>query len=283
MPEQLLDLAQIGSHVEQVRRVAVAQPVRVHALGDAHAAGARLQDAPDIARTEPASAPVLGSQRWEEGLAEHTGTPARLEVVREGLPDGAGQRYHAFLSPLAEHANVAAVQVHVADVERAGLADAQAGAVEELDEGAIAQPAPLAPPGSGGGFRRFDQRRAIVDGKRLGQCLGFARRRDSRGRVRSTDALALQVAKEAAQRRELAAERRRVAGGVHLGEKRAHVGGGYSSGIAALADGRRELPNVGQIGALRVRRDVALRAQMNAKVPNRVGELHASSSAVSRR
>ena len=54
MAQQLLDLAQIGPHIEQMGRVAVAQPMRVDVVGDARAASPGAQDAAHVARAQAA-------------------------------------------------------------------------------------------------------------------------------------------------------------------------------------------------------------------------------------
>lgn len=53
MPQQLLDLSQVRTHVEQVRGIAMAQTVGVHAIGNPGGQSTALQQAPNIPVTEP--------------------------------------------------------------------------------------------------------------------------------------------------------------------------------------------------------------------------------------
>ena len=66
MAEQLLDLAQIGAHVEQVGGIAVAQPMGVDAVGQADRARAPAQHATHVAYAEPPPRPAARAQRGEE-------------------------------------------------------------------------------------------------------------------------------------------------------------------------------------------------------------------------
>jgi len=59
--EQLLDLAQICPHVEQVSRVAVSKPMRVYAINDTNTPRTRLQDSPDVSRSEATDSTVFWS------------------------------------------------------------------------------------------------------------------------------------------------------------------------------------------------------------------------------
>ena len=77
--EQLLDLAQVGAHVEQVCRIAVTQPMRMHVARDAAAARAARDDAPHVARPEPARRRGAAPQRREQRLREQ---PRRAPRIR---------------------------------------------------------------------------------------------------------------------------------------------------------------------------------------------------------
>jgi hypothetical protein len=59
--EQLLDLAQIRTHVEQVSRVAVPKPMRMYAVDNAYTPRTDLQDPPDVSRSETACSTVFRS------------------------------------------------------------------------------------------------------------------------------------------------------------------------------------------------------------------------------
>ena len=50
--EQFLNLPEIRTHVEKMRRVAVPKSVRVHSIRNAHPPSARLEDPANVARSE---------------------------------------------------------------------------------------------------------------------------------------------------------------------------------------------------------------------------------------
>ncbi len=59
MPEKLLNLAQVRSHVEKVRRVTVAQSVRMNPVHQASFPCSGCEDTTDVARTESPDDPRL--------------------------------------------------------------------------------------------------------------------------------------------------------------------------------------------------------------------------------
>ena len=65
--------------------------------------------------------------------------PAAREVAAEGVRCLAPDRYDPFLAALAEGADEPVLEIHGLPVEPDRLADAQAGAVEELGECAVAE------------------------------------------------------------------------------------------------------------------------------------------------
>src|SRR5918999_927889 len=79
-------------------------------------------------------------------VQEELGAPAAVEVrapAGEVAPDGVGgltpERNDALLVSLAETADESVFEVDAAAVERDGLADAKPGAVQELDQRAVAE------------------------------------------------------------------------------------------------------------------------------------------------
>ena len=278
VPEQLLDLAQVGAHVEQVCRIAVTQAVRMHVAGDPAAARAARDDAPHVARPEPARRRRAAPQRREERLRQDPRRAPRSDPGRERLARRGGQRHHALLAALAGHPHVAAVQIEIAHVERRQLGDAQPGAIQQLEQRAVAQL-----DRGGTGRDAVDQAHALVDGQRARQAPGQARRRHPGGGVERAAPLAHQEAEERPQRGELAAERRRTAAAVQAREKAAHVDAGRLIQDEALALMRRELAQVGQVGAPRVGREVALGPQEQLEGAQGLGGVHAHGGASARR
>ena len=134
--EHLLDGAQIGALAEQVRGEAVAERVRRDArrprgelaAGQQPAHGARPQ--PPAARAQEQRV-AIGSRRGRQPI------DAPLEIGVGGLPRLGPERHDAILAPLAlahAHHRAATVGLDVAEVEVAGLRDAQPGAVDHLEQ-----------------------------------------------------------------------------------------------------------------------------------------------------
>src|SRR5262245_22973364 len=135
VPEHLLDAAEVGAALEQVCRERVPQQVRVDAFRlEARALGETPQD------EERACARERAALRVEEQF----GPVALVEVraaVRQVTPqrlDGmAADGHHALFAALAGAAYEALLEIDASSVEPDGLAHPEAGAVEQLDEGAI--------------------------------------------------------------------------------------------------------------------------------------------------
>src|SRR5712692_1201743 len=120
--------------------------------------GLRRQPAQDQKRAGPGERPALGIEEQLGPVATvEVGTAAR-EVAPERFGALTADRHDPLLRALAEATDEAAVEIDAALVERHGLRHAQARAVQEFDERAVAQVTRL---------------RA---GSRVDQALGFSRR-----------------------------------------------------------------------------------------------------------
>ena len=133
MAEQLLDDAQVGSSVEEVRRHRVTQRMRV--------GGHRrppVDDAADVARPEPERPAVQ-----EDGTGRAVGSCDDRTALVEPSPERLGTArvhgYPPFLGTLSHHRHRARAQVHAGAVEPAELRHAEAGSVEQLEHGVVAQ------------------------------------------------------------------------------------------------------------------------------------------------
>ena len=124
MPEELLDDAEVGAALEEMRRERVPQAVRV------------TEEAADGARVEAAS-----PDREEDGVvrSDGEGGPAGLEVARDVQRGLLAQRDDALLAALSSHVDELAVEVDVSEVERDRLGTSQPGGVEELEERTVAE------------------------------------------------------------------------------------------------------------------------------------------------
>src|SRR2546430_8989858 len=117
----------------------------------------------------------------------------------------ASDRHHALLAALAEHAHQAIVEVEVPPVEADELADARAGGVQRLDDGAVAErPWRVADDGA-------EQRLDLVFGERLGDAQGHARRADLLARVDGEEPLLEAEAMERTHSHQRPGDRRRRA------------------------------------------------------------------------
>ena len=137
--QQLLDVAQICAHVEEMCGVAVTQPMGMHVIGDVGAPRARDQHAAHLAISHPRRSRRSAAQADEERLRQHAGPASQIEPNTQRVACGGRQRNDAFLAALAANPHVTAHEIEIAHVEADQLADAQTAAVEQLDERALAR------------------------------------------------------------------------------------------------------------------------------------------------
>ena len=143
--EHLLDGAQVGATLEEMRCERVPEQVRVHATRlEARAIGELAQDEKRAGARERTTA------RVEEELgaiaAVEVGATER-EVAAHGLGGGPTERDEPLLAALPEHAHDALLDGDARLLEPRGLRHAQPGAVQELDERPVAKPARRRPGG----------------------------------------------------------------------------------------------------------------------------------------
>ena len=135
--EHLLDAAQVGAALEQVGGERVAQEVRMHAAGlEARAVGELAQDEKGAG----------AGQRAAAGVEEEIGPVAPVEmraterhVAAERLGRRPAERDEPLLVALPDDAHDPGLEVDRRLAQADGLGDPQPRAVEELDEGAVAQ------------------------------------------------------------------------------------------------------------------------------------------------
>ena len=254
--EELLDRPQVGAGVEEVRRAAVAERVRVEirAIGSEGAVAA--DDVLDLAcrqrRAVPAeeeSARVLCAF----ALASHR--RPRGEPLDESRVRGPAERHDALLVALADRADGSSVEVDAVEREPRELADTEPAGVEHLEHRAIARLEPVGSRRVGG--RRLDDAERVLDREELRERTPRLRRLESRRRVRARDATLHEEAIERAQRGHLARERRRRVATVPLGEIRPERDDVELSRVQREALLARELAQGAQVAS--VRRDGARR------------------------
>ena len=137
VPEHLLDGAQVGAPLEEVRGERVAQEGRVDAL--------RLE--PGLRGQSAQDEENAGAGKWPPVRVEEQFLPVSPVEVRTAAREVSAKSIHGLPSdrddtlfaPLAEAADEPVLEVDGLAVEPDRLADAKSGAVEELAEGAVAE------------------------------------------------------------------------------------------------------------------------------------------------
>ena len=143
MPEQLLDDAQVGPALEQMRRERVTQRVRADPVGEpGRASAARLTAAHACwrasrpPRSPRNSGPPRSGATWCVPAATARGP---VDPAPEPVERDVADRDQPLLVALADDADERAVDRQVLAVEPDRLADPQAGRVQQLEQRAVAQ------------------------------------------------------------------------------------------------------------------------------------------------
>ena len=123
MAEQLLNRAQVGAALEEVRRERVAKAMRM------------ADEPPHSAGVEP-PAPCGKKQRVD--CAAHELGPTAAQVAGEVMGGLLPERDDPLLATLSPDVHRLALEVDVGEVEPDGLGAAKPAGVEELEERAIA-------------------------------------------------------------------------------------------------------------------------------------------------
>ena len=143
--QHLLHRAQVRASFEEVRRERVPEEVRVDASGlEARALRELAEDQEGAGPRERAAARVQ-EEVWAIAAVEVGAT--EREVAANGLRGGPSQRHEPLLPALAENADDAFLEGDARLLEPGRLRHAQPGAVEELDECAVAKRARRRPDG----------------------------------------------------------------------------------------------------------------------------------------
>ena len=134
--EHLLHRPQVGSTFEQVRRERVTEKVRVNAPWlQSRAIGELAEDQERPCPRERTSSRV--EEQLGSVAAVEVGAPER-EVAANGLCGGPAERDEPLLSSLSEHAYDPVLECDAVLLEAHRLRHAEARAVQELDERAVA-------------------------------------------------------------------------------------------------------------------------------------------------
>src|SRR3954451_7847849 len=132
--EQILYHAKVCATIQQVRREAVPQRVRM-----GWAAAATVEAAPDIARRQPHTSFVAEQRRTrvtgQDLAANRQPSDQRLDTRR-------AERHAALLAALAPYGDRCRRQVHGVDIERAEFAHPHAAAVQNFEYRVVAEATP---------------------------------------------------------------------------------------------------------------------------------------------
>src|SRR5260221_2389123 len=134
MAEKLLDGAKIGAVRQEMRGEAVAQGVGADLARDGDGLDPLLNDVSDASICQSTTAKV-----HEERVRAGAELLPRRQVGVEGGLGSLPKQHHPLLSPLAEHADHARSRIHVREVEAHELRAANAGGVQQLQDGAGAE------------------------------------------------------------------------------------------------------------------------------------------------
>ena len=134
--EHLLDAAQVGAALEQMRRKGVPEQVRVHALRlEAGLLGEPAQDQEGAGAGERPAARVQEQLRPVAAIEVRA---AHRDVAAQRVDRGPAERDEALLRALPERADEPVLEIDRAAVQAGRLADAEARAVHQLDERPVA-------------------------------------------------------------------------------------------------------------------------------------------------
>ena len=172
--EHLLNAPEVGAALEQVRRERVPQQVRVDPLR--LEAGVRRQPPQDQERAGAGERAALGVEEELRPVPAVEVRAAAGEVAPQRFDRLAADRDDPLLAALADRGR-AAGRGRRRPVEADRLADAQARAVEQLDERAVAERARRRP------GRGVDQALGLAGRERARQRVVRARQLELRGRV----------------------------------------------------------------------------------------------------
>ncbi len=125
MTEQLLNHAEIGAALQQVRRKRVAQRVRADPGSGARGRHVAADDAVDAAHGE-AAAPVVDEERIALADAGRGGRRAALEIAAQRARRARIERHEPLFPSFPEHTDHLAGEVDVIESETRELAHAQA-------------------------------------------------------------------------------------------------------------------------------------------------------------
>ncbi len=196
MAEQFLHDADVGTVIEHVRRARVTQHVRAHPIGQvdprrrgAHELPAALPREPPAPSVQEDRVTVARRVRACTGAVTQ-GEPSPAEVLAQGSACRPAHGHLALLVALTEHTHEPVVEIEGFEVEPDELADADAGGVEQLENGAVALREGVLT------RDRAEQRRDLDLVQCLGNALGHARRLDDLARVGREQPLAHEEAVE---------------------------------------------------------------------------------------
>ncbi len=135
--EQLLDRAQVGAPVEQVRRERMPQRVRRDPTLHRRVPRPRLQPPPDVGGGQPPAA--LGEEQRRRPIAALQSRATALEPALDGAQGRLAGRDDPRLAAFSLDPDLLVLERDARDVEVDELLRAQSARVRDLEQGAVAQ------------------------------------------------------------------------------------------------------------------------------------------------
>jgi len=203
--KQLLDIAQIGTGIEEVRRKRMAQRVRRDVM-DRRALFDVLVDHPSDAASRDPSSLIIQEARLHVTIS--LGTIAEkhaacfIEIVHQRLQRRFAEWNYSLLLSFTKHTNESRTKIDILEIDVHELTDTDPGCIKKFTHRTIAT--------SEIGVRvgRFDKSDRVFDREMDGKLSLDPRCRDELGRIRFELSFANEKLKKRPQARELSRDRR---------------------------------------------------------------------------
>src|SRR5205085_1884385 len=139
VPEKLLHAAEIGIPLEQVRREGMPEGMRGDLSSRNHLFRVLFHHRAHVPLSDPPALAVVEQRRGRRTFP-HRPAACMGDIAPDRVHPDLPQRNEAFLPSLPEDAEPPRREVHIFEIEGCKLPDADAGAVQDLKDRAIARP-----------------------------------------------------------------------------------------------------------------------------------------------
>ena len=178
--EQFLDVAEVGTVIEQVRRECMPQAVRRDVVDSTHMLDVFVDHTADGAGRDPCAL-IVEKQSLRVAGRHRTiikkSIAGLLDIQHHGLCSRFAERHDPLFPPFAGDANHSLAKIDIVDIDARQFTHADAGRVQKLEN------RPVAAAEIGVDVRRLDKPDGVLDRKMVGQFAFDLRRSDQLGRV----------------------------------------------------------------------------------------------------